>query len=313
VRARKLDNECKIYQLAQARDFVKYRKGRCKGSIEIKQNTPNPIVSIVIPTRDAWGRGWFPKLIKQIEEQTFKEWELIIVKGDTRPSRAKNVGTAISKGRYILNLDDDSQLPQRETIENLVKAMESDDRIGAVGAGKLIPPYVNWLCRKIMRELPRQTIPISEEIRDSDMIESGCMLIRKEAILKVGGENELLFRGDDDYLRNALREAGYRTVIAPNTFYYHLPPCTFVGFIKSAFRNGRGSAITQKLYPQWVYAGSEEHRIDVDFQPSFPKRLFRALKTTILAFFLFRPIYIIYRFFYALGYISGWLRPKVPE
>ncbi|MGB9878103.1 MAG: glycosyltransferase, partial [bacterium] len=261
----------------------------------------------------AWGRGWFPKLIKQIEAQTFKKWELIIVKGDTRPSRAKNVGIAISRGRYILNLDDDSQLPQREAIENLIMAMESDEKIGAVGAGKLIPPYANRLCKRIMKELPRQQISISERIIDSDMIESGCWLLRKEAVIKVGGENELLFRGDDDYLRNVIREAGYRTVIAPNTYYYHMPPSTLIGFIKFAVRNGRGSAITQRLYPQWIYTGAEQHRMDVDFQPPFIKRLLRAIKTTIASIFLLHPIYVIYRLFYAIGYLWGWLKPKVPD
>jgi GT2 family glycosyltransferase len=313
VRARKLDNVSEIYQLAQARDFVKYRKENFKGSIEIKQNSPNPVVSIVIPTRDAWGRGWFPKLIKQIDEQTFKEWELIIVKGDAIPSRAINAGVAVSKGKYILTLDDDSQLPQRETIENMVKVMESDAKIGAVGAGKPIPPYANWLSRRIMAELSRQMIPVVERITDSDMAEQGCLLLRKDIFEEIGGENEFLFRGTDPYLRNMMRKAGYRVVVAPKTYYYHIPPHTLRGFIKFAFRNGRGSAIIQKLYPQWVYDNPDEHRRDVDFQPSFPKRLFRAFKTTLLAFFLFRPIYIIYRFFYALGYISGWLRPKVPD
>jgi len=302
-----------IEQKAKERSFVKYRKGDFKGSIEIKQNTPNPIVSIVIPTRDAWGRGWFPKLIKQIEEQTFKDWELIIVKGDTIQARAINAGVAVSKGKYILTLDDDSQLPQRETIENMVKVMESNDEIAVVGASKPIPPYVNWLSKRIMRELSRATIPIVEEITDSDMAEHGCLLIRKNVFEQIGGENEFLFRGDDSYLRDTIRKAGYRVVVAPKTLYHHIPPHTLRGFIKFAFRNGRGSAIIQKLYPQWVYDNPDEHRIDVDFQPSFGKRLFRTLKTTLLAFLLFRPIYIIYRFFYALGYLSGWLRPKIPE
>jgi GT2 family glycosyltransferase len=300
-----------IDKQVEERSFVKYRKGNFKGSIETKQNTTNPVVSIVIPTRDAWGRGWFPRLIKQIEEQTFKEWELIIVKGDTIQARAINAGVAVSKGKYILTLDDDSQLPQRETIENMVRVMESDEKIGAVGASKSIPPFANWLLRRIMAELSRQTIPVVERITDSDMAEHPCLLLRKVVFEEIGGENEFLFRGDDSYLRDSIRKAGYRVVIAPKTYYYHIPPHTLRGFIKFAFRNGRGSAIIQKLYPQWVYDNPDEHRIDVDFQPSFPKRLFRAFKTTLLAFFLFRPIYIIYRFFYALGYLSGWLRPKV--
>ncbi|MGB9878235.1 MAG: hypothetical protein ACPLPS_10750, partial [bacterium] len=63
-----------LEELIERREFVKYKKGRFKGTIEIKRNCEQPIVSIVIPTRDAWGGGWFPKLIKQIEEQTFKDW-----------------------------------------------------------------------------------------------------------------------------------------------------------------------------------------------------------------------------------------------
>ncbi|MBC7329539.1 glycosyltransferase [bacterium] len=306
-------DENEINLLVQARDFVKYRKGQFKGSIEIKQNTPYPVVSIVIPTRDAWGRGWFPKLVKQIEGQTFKDWELIIVKGDTIQARAINSGVAVSRGKYILTLDDDSQLPQKETIENMVRAMESDDKIGAVGAGRPIPPYANWLSKRMMMEISRNTLPVVEEITDSIVAEHGCLLLRKKAFLQIGGENEFLFRGDDSYLCDTIRKAGYRVVIAPKTYYYHLPPHTLRGFLKFAIRNGRGSAIIQKLYPQWVYDNPDEHRMDVDFQPSFPKRLLRAIKTTFFAFLLFRPIYIIYRFFYTIGYIWGWLRPKVPD
>jgi hypothetical protein len=139
------------------------------------------------------------------------------------------------------------------------------------------------------------------------------MLLRKDVFEEIGGENEYLFRGNDPYLRNMMRKAGYRVVIAPNTYYYHIPPHTLLGFIRHAFRSGKGSAIIQKLYPQWVYDNPGEHRIDVDFQPPFVKRFLRAIKTTALAFLLFRPFCIISRFFYTLGYIWGWIKPQVPD
>ncbi len=50
----------------------------------------SPILSVVIPTADADRGGYFLKLMKQISQQDFQGFELIVVRGDSRQGRAEN-------------------------------------------------------------------------------------------------------------------------------------------------------------------------------------------------------------------------------
>lgn len=128
--------------------------------------TKSPLVSCVIPTHNR--ADLLPRAISSIQNQTYKNLEIIIVsdgstdntknivddiaKNDNRikffeniPAQggnvARNTGIELSEGEYVAFLDDDDEwLPEK--IERQLEIMESDESIGFVYTGVHII-YVN--------------------------------------------------------------------------------------------------------------------------------------------------------------------------
>ena len=93
-----------------------------------------PEVSVIIPTFDGYRDGYFPALLKQLSEQTYQNFEIIIITGDQRQGRAINSGVDIARGKYLLTLDDDTRLLCRDSLEKLVRVMQADPGIGDIGS-----------------------------------------------------------------------------------------------------------------------------------------------------------------------------------
>jgi len=292
-----------------ARPFVKYPKGNSAGRIEIlrPEGVTTPVISIIIPTMGAAREEFLPGLLAQIERQTFRNFEVILVIGDTRQGRAINCGAALAEGRYLVTFDDDTRLGSDALLEKMLAQVEKHPAIGMAGVANLVPENVSWFVRRIMQELPRRTSPIVSEIIDSDLAEHPCCLIPREIFLEVGGENELIPRGLDPYLRQAIRRAGYRVVVLPDLFIHHLPPKTFRKFVRQFYRNGKMAAYVNKFYPQFVVELTTEHGTAVAPKRSIPARIvsyiWRLLKTIVT----FRAFYLLSLVLYLSGYLIGYL------
>ena len=161
-----------------------------------------------------------------------------------------------------------------------------------------------------MKELRRRSSELVEEITESDMAEHPCCAIRKSVFMEVGGENELIPRGLDPYLRSEIRKAGYKVVVIPNTWIHHLPPNSLKKLIKQFFRNGKDAAYCNKFYPQWVietpdgHVGTFREKVPIWFR--WLRYAFRMLK----AFFSFKWIYLLTMICYAAGFAWGYLTLK---
>ena len=63
------------------------------------QDQNDPKISVIIPTLDGHRNGLFPLLLEQLSEQTFQDFETIVIKGDPLQGRAINTAVDISKGK----------------------------------------------------------------------------------------------------------------------------------------------------------------------------------------------------------------------
>jgi glycosyltransferase involved in cell wall biosynthesis len=260
-------------------------------------------LSIIIPTLDSSRDGYFSKLIGQVLKQNFSDFELIVVRGDPRQGRAINTAAAFARGKYLLILDDDTSLPDPMTFSKLVALMEKHPDIGIAGGNNVVPDDATLFVRRAMYELPRRSWDPVPKIIDSDLAEHPCMIMSKEGFKLAGGENELIPRGLDPYLRQEFRKLGKRVVVVPGVIYHHLPPDNFSKLLRQFYRNGRQAAYTHRNFPQWMIETPQKHgrfRAKQTFffrVVRFPFRLLEALVTG-------KPIWFLCEVFYALGFAS---------
>ena len=296
------------------REFVLYRNDRGippdreirRLDTELRTREGYPKVSIIIPTSDGYRNGLFPALLSQLSEQSFQDFETIIVKGDPRQGRAINTGADIARARYLLTLDDDTSLASADAIEKLYHVLEAHGSIGMAGGINVIPPGATPFVRRVMREVPRRFTPPVNEITDSDLAEHPLLIMRKDVFKGVGGENELIPRGLDPYLRKEFRRAGCRVVVVPGVHYSHLPPNTLPLLITQFYRNGRLAGFCNKFYPQWVFETPHTHGREFMVQRSFSYRAARYLVNMVKRACKGHLIYLTVSLAYAVGFIRGY-------
>jgi glycosyltransferase involved in cell wall biosynthesis len=291
------------------RKFVKHRLSGFQGEILRLPHSPDsPLLTVIIPTRDAYGKGCFPRLLEQLQRQTvWNQAELFVIKGDSRQGRAINIGSDLAKGKYILTLDDDEILCDDNVLEILLQVMEENDDIGMAGGQNMIPPDATSFVRRTMEQIPRRSTPPIGAVTESDMAEHGLLMMRTEVFTHVGGENELIPRGLDPYLRQEFRKAGFRVVVVPGANYSHVPPATLSKLLKQFFRNGKQAAFCNKFYPQWVIETPESHvKTFIEKRP-FLYRVARFIVNIVRKTLRRHWIYLTVSFVYALGYMWGYL------
>lgn len=290
------------------RSFVKFAHLEASNG-RVWHYTPghsNIILSVLIPTIDANRNGYFLNLLRQIDNQNFTNFEIIVVANDTRQGRAINIAAVRAQGKYILTLDDDTSLPDPTTFSKLVAVMEGHPNIGIAGGNNIVPAGAKLFVRRAMQELPRRSWNPVKKIIDSDLAEHPCMIMRTEEFMLVGGENELIPRGLDPYLRQEFRKLNKRVVVVPEVIYHHLPPDNFSKLLLQFYRNGRQAAYTHRNFPQWMIETPEKHGRFKIKQPffyrivRFPMRLLQALITR-------KPIWFMCEIFYALGFASEYI------
>jgi glycosyltransferase involved in cell wall biosynthesis len=294
------------------RKFVRYNNSE-KSRAHIWHEKPGNddiVLSVIIPTADAYRHGNFPQLLEQIASQTLRHFEIITVKGDNRQGRAINIGAALAQGEYLLTLDDDTSLLDRETFSKLVSVMETHSDIGMAGGNNVIPKGASPFIRRAMSEIPRRSWDPVHEITDSDLAEHPCLIMRMEVFKSIGGENELIPRGLDPYLREEFRKAGYRVVVVPDVIYSHLPPTTFSKLITQFYMNGKQAAFCNKYYPQWVIETPNKHGDNFARKKPFTYRAARYAANMARNTLRGQWIYLSVSAAYAIGFIWGFLRIK---
>lgn len=268
-----------------------------------------PLLSVVIPTADADRGGYFQALLKQMSGQDMQDFELLVVKGDKRQGRAINIGAALAKGRYMLTVDDDSSLPDSDSFSRLIAAMDAHPDIGMAGGSNTVPEWATPFVQRVMRQVPRRSWEPVTEIVDSDLAEHPLLIMPTALFRQVGGENELIPRGLDPYLRQQFRDAGYRVSLIPGVIYHHLPPDSWKGLLGQFYRNGYQAAYANIHYPEWVMETPSTHG---EFELRVPlwKRVLRYPFRMLGSLFSGRWLWLICQSCYAWGFVRAWLGEK---
>lgn len=173
----------------------------------------NPLVSIIMPCYNH--AKYIETAISSVIDQTFKEWELIIIDDgstdDTKSivlpfinkghnikyfnqsnrgvSAARNTALSKSIGKYILPLDGDDKI-HKKYLEEAVSFMEEN------------PDYSVYYCRAEYFGDLKGEFPVSWKGYKSHLLNNAifnCALFRKEDACILGGYDESLIYGLEDW------------------------------------------------------------------------------------------------------------------
>ncbi|MFH1953128.1 MAG: hypothetical protein ABIL06_16110, partial [Pseudomonadota bacterium] len=163
----------------------------------------------------------------------------------------------------------------------------------------VIPEDASPFVRRVMKQIPRRSWKPVQKITDSDLAEHPCLIMRTNEFKEVGGENELIPRGLDPYLREQFRKLGRRVVVVPGVVYHHLPPDNPSKLLRQFYRNGSQAAYTNRNFPQWIIETPSKHGSFKAHKPfllrllRFPIRLLSALITGKCVWFLCEAAYAL--------------------
>jgi len=215
-------------------------------------------VSIIIPLFNQW--GYTKKCLEKIFEVGSKvDFEVITVdnastdetskglesfgekikviknKENLGFAKASNQGAKISKGEYLLFLNNDTE-PTKNWMEKLVEELDQNPEVVAVGSKLLFP---NGTIQHAGVVFGEDKIPYhiySKERGEKDFVNkkrnfqavtAACMLVRREIFEKLGGFSEDYKNSFEDIdLCLRIGELGGKIVYCPESVVYHFESIT---------------------------------------------------------------------------------------
>ncbi|CAL2104181.1 Glyco_trans_2-like domain-containing protein [Tenacibaculum sp. 190130A14a] len=245
-----------IFSLTQKSRNQKFKEARQK------LFTENPFVSVIIPGKNE-GKHLY-KLTKSLAEQTFKNFELIIVddgSDDDTPiigknleklglidmfirnemrggkASAANLALRYSKGKYIVHLDADCSFDS-DAIEQVLIPFFLDDKIGAVGGNVKVRNYRDSLCAKFQAIEYLKTVSVGRIVTSYlgiyKIISGAFGAFRKDVIDSIGGWD--IGPGLDGDITVKIRKSGYKIYFQPKAICLTNAPSKFKVLTKQRLR-----------------------------------------------------------------------------
>src|SRR5947209_2127293 len=168
--------------------------------------------------------------MRGIEQQSFCDYEVTIIRGVSPAARARNLGAQQARADILLFMDDDAELGHEQVLQMMVNLLESDARIAIVGVSQQVPIEASQFQRTISWQVPRWVYPIlphnlmSNPPLDSygfTAITTACCVVRRKVFEEVGGFDEELPTGEDTDFFYRVRRGGHNLVVAANCWVYH--------------------------------------------------------------------------------------------
>jgi glycosyltransferase involved in cell wall biosynthesis len=181
------------------------------------------MISIIIPTFNE--EVFLPRLLKSIEEQTYRDFEVIIADNHSSdrtreiatlfsarmvdggiPSVARNRGADAAAGEYMLFLDADSVIP-RNFLIRLNKRFEKD--FIDICIPSLKPIDSSKPIYKTMFKLANSYFKLMEGVKPQGG--GACIFVTKRLHRRIGGFDETRRRSEDlDYINRAAQVGRFR-------------------------------------------------------------------------------------------------------
>jgi glycosyltransferase involved in cell wall biosynthesis len=231
-----------------------------------------PRVSVIVPLhRDTPA---FRRCVRAVRSLPGDDFELIVVsdspvhglpddvrpvvtraKSDTSPAEKRDAAVAVAAGDVLAFLDDDAY-PAPDWLERAL-ARFGDPSIAAVGGPGITPPESSFRERASGAFYEslfgsgglRARFRPSGPTRPVDDWPAYNLLVRREALERVGGWGSSFYGGEDTKVCLALRDAGFTIVYDPAVVVYHHRRPIFAAHLTQVGNVGRHRGYFVRKFP----------------------------------------------------------------
>ncbi len=221
--------------------------------------TKYPNYELIIVDNDS--KDETPQYLKEIEKQNINV-KVILNKENRGFSGGNNDGLKIAKGEYLVLLNNDTIVTENWLFD-LKKILDMDKKLGIVGpasnsVGNIQQINVEYEDVADMNIWAKEyTQKQKYEFKNMQMLGFFCVMIKKEAFLKIGNLDENYGVGmfeDDDYCER-IREAGYKLGFTKKVFIHHFGSASFKKLEDEKYRkifNENRKYFEKKWNKKWV-------------------------------------------------------------
>ncbi len=179
-------------------------------------------VSIIIPAKNE--EKVLPNLLKTIQEQTFRDFEVIVADAKSTdrtreiaasfgarvveggmPGPGRNLGAAASEGEILFFVDADVELPSPNYLGEVIAEFE---QVGADIASCVLNPMTDKVLDRFGHAVYNTYTLLTERVRPH--APGSCIIVRRHAHEHVGGFNERVVFAEDMEYSQRIARAGFR-------------------------------------------------------------------------------------------------------
>lgn len=208
-----------------------------------------PFVSVIIPS---WNRcSDLRRTLNSIFSQSYKNIEVFVVDNGSNDGSSEmvkkefpnvsliqnkeNLGVAIAKnqavlqsrGEYLLFCDSDIEMMHKDCIANMLKIIQENPDIGALGGEAYKTSENDYETKKKMITINCETNTIvldkkDYELENCNYVATCNCMIRRKLLEECGGFNSsIIYGGEDKELGVKLKKKGYKNAVDSRCLVYH--------------------------------------------------------------------------------------------